>query len=156
MLKTANSTEDLIEGVLKFGPDILEHCLCSDDLTRYIECVHNEHLNYPIPPSTIYRNNWYIPQEYQDLDIENWILGQCKDIQAYNRVKEELELYHKNDMIPVLKTMKYVVDTLRDNNIVWGVGRGSSVASYALYLIGVHKVDSIKYNLPIEEFFKEI
>lgn len=156
MLKTANSTEDLIEGVLKFGPDILEHCLCSDDLTQYIECVHNEHLNYPIPPSTIYRINWYIPQEYQDLDIENWILGQCKDIQAYNRVEEELELYRKNDMIPVLKTMKYVVDTLRDNNIVWGVGRGSSVASYALYLIGVHKVDSIKYNLPIEEFFKEI
>jgi hypothetical protein len=33
-----------------------------------------------------------------------------------------------HDMIPVLlKTMKYVVDTLRSNNVVWGVGRGSSV-----------------------------
>jgi DNA polymerase III alpha subunit len=50
--------------------------------------------------------------------------------------------------------MKYVVDTLRENNIVWGVGRGSSVASYVLHLIGVHKIDSIKYNIPIEEFFK--
>jgi DNA polymerase III alpha subunit len=50
--------------------------------------------------------------------------------------------------------MKYIVDTLRANNIVWGVGRGSSVASYVLHLIGVHKIDSIKYSIPIEEFFK--
>jgi DNA polymerase III alpha subunit len=57
-------------------------------------------------------------------------------------------------MIIVLKAMKYLVDTFRENNIVWGVGRGSSVASYALYLIGVHKVDSVKYELPITEFFK--
>jgi DNA polymerase III alpha subunit len=34
------------------------------------------------------------------------------------------------------------------------VGRGSSVASYVLFLIGVHKIDPIKYELPIEEFFK--
>ena len=57
-------------------------------------------------------------------------------------------------MIPVLKTMKYVVDTLRANNVVWGVGRGSSVASYVLFIIGVHKIDSVKYKLPINEFFK--
>jgi DNA polymerase III alpha subunit len=57
-------------------------------------------------------------------------------------------------MIPVLKTMKYIVDTLRKNNVVWGVGRGSSIASYALFLIGIHKIDSIKYDIPITEFFK--
>jgi DNA polymerase III alpha subunit len=57
-------------------------------------------------------------------------------------------------LIPVLRAMKYVVDTLRSNNIVWGVGRGSSVASYVLFIIGVHKIDSVKYKLPINEFFK--
>ena len=57
-------------------------------------------------------------------------------------------------MIELLHFMKYLVDTLRKNNVVWGVGRGSSVASYILYLIGVHKVDSIKYNLDINEFLK--
>jgi len=71
-------------------------------------------------------------------------------------VVQELRLFAKHDMIPMLKTMKYVVDTLRANNIVWGVGRGSSVASYVLHIIGVHKIDSVKYNIPIEEFFKEI
>ena len=59
-------------------------------------------------------------------------------------------------MLDVLKSMKYIVDTLRENGIIWGVGRGSSVASYVLFLIGVHKIDSVKYNIPIEEFFKEI
>jgi DNA polymerase III alpha subunit len=54
----------------------------------------------------------------------------------------------------LLKYLKYLVDTMRENKIVWGVGRGSSVASYALYLIGVHKVDSIKYQLDINEFLK--
>jgi DNA polymerase III alpha subunit len=50
--------------------------------------------------------------------------------------------------------MKYLVDTLRKNIIVWGVGRGSSVASYILYLIGVHRIDSLYYDLDIAEFLK--
>jgi DNA polymerase III alpha subunit len=69
-------------------------------------------------------------------------------------VDQELELFVKNGMYDLLHVMKYVVDTLRENNVVWGVGRGSSVASYVLHLIGVHKIDSVKYNIPIEEFFK--
>jgi DNA polymerase III alpha subunit len=50
--------------------------------------------------------------------------------------------------------LKYLVDAMRENKIVWGVGRGSSVASYVLYLIGVHRIDSIKYDLDIKEFLK--
>jgi DNA polymerase III alpha subunit len=57
-------------------------------------------------------------------------------------------------MYDVLHVMKYIVDTLRENKVLWGVGRGSSVSSYVLFLLGIHKIDSIKYNLPIEEFFK--
>ena len=57
-------------------------------------------------------------------------------------------------MYDVLYVMKYIVDTLRENKVLWGVGRGSSVSSYVLFLIGIHKIDSVKYNLPIEEFFK--
>ena len=43
---------------------------------------------------------------------------------------------------------------MRDNGVIWGVGRGSSVASYVLYLIGIHKVDSMYYDLPINEFLR--
>lgn len=152
---STNTTEDLIEGVLNFGPEILEHCLCSDDLTQYIDQLHKENLHYPIPPSEINSTNWFIPDEYKNMDIEGFLVDQCPK-ENYDRLVQELELYQKHDMIPILKTMKYLVDTLRKNDIIWGVGRGSSVASYVLYLIGVHKIDSVKYRLPIEEFFKEI
>ena len=83
-----------------------------------------------------------------------FLYGQCTTDEQRDRVSQELELFISNGMYDVLHVMKYVVDTLRANNVVWGVGRGSSVASYVLHIIGVHKIDSIKYNIPIEEFFK--
>lgn len=147
-----NTTEELIKGIIKHGPEILEHCQCSDDLIQYSARLSNERLNYPLP-KTVDPSNWFIPYEYKNMDIEQFLVEQCPK-ENYDRLVQELDLYHKNNMIPVLKTMKYIVDTLRANNIVWGVGRGSSVASYTLYLIGVHKIDSVKYNIPIEEFFK--
>jgi DNA polymerase III alpha subunit len=99
--------------------------------------------------------SWLIPKEYKELDIAAWLLEQCHSEIQYVRVVEELKLYVQHNMIDVLLCIKYLVDYMRDNNIVWGVGRGSSVASYCLYLIGVHKVDSIKYQLDIKEFLKE-
>lgn len=147
-----NTLENLIEGVIKHGPDILEHCQTSDDLSQYLNRITEEHLHYPTP-NHIDPNIWFIPKEYQEMDIEEWVVNQCP-AENYERIVQELELFQKHNMIPVLKTMKYIVDTLRANNIVWGVGRGSSVASYVLHLIGVHRIDSIKYELPIEEFFK--
>ena len=149
-----NTTQQLIQGVMRHGPDILEHCQTSDDLTQYISRLHQEHLNYPIPPQEIDSTNWFIPYEYKTMDIIDWLYQQCPTPEIRERVVEELRLFAKHDMIPVLKTMKYVVDTLRANNVVWGVGRGSSVASYVLFIIGVHKIDSVKYKLPINEFFK--
>lgn len=152
---STNTLEQLIEGVIRHGPDILEHCQTSADLTQYTTRLQDECLHYPVPPESINPEYWFIPAEYAEMDIEGFLVDQCPK-QHYERLVQELELFRKNNMIPMLRTMKYVVDTLRANNVVWGVGRGSSVASYVLYLIGVHKIDSIKYKLPIEEFFKEI
>jgi DNA polymerase III alpha subunit len=149
-----NSVKDLEKAVLYFGPEILSKCVCLDQsLNQYLDLLSKEHLDYPIPKDKIDIDNWLIPTEYKSLDIEKYLIDQCPEVNI-QRLQEELLLYKKNKMIPLLKTMKYLVDTLRKNNIVWGVGRGSSVASYALYLIGVHKIDSVKYNLPLEEFFK--
>jgi DNA polymerase III alpha subunit len=153
MWTETNTQKELIEGIIKHGPSILEHCLCSDDLSQYLDRIYKEHLDYPIPTSNIDTNNWFIPEKYKNMDIEKFLVDQCPE-ENYDRLQQELELYHKNQMVPVLKTMKFIVDTLRENRVIWGVGRGSSVASYVLYLIGVHKIDSVKYKLPIDEFFK--
>lgn len=98
--------------------------------------------------------SWSMPEEYQTLDIAQWLLGQCNTQEELQRVGQELLLYQERDLFPLLRQLKYVIDTWRANNVVWGVGRGSSVASYVLYLLGVHRINSIYYDLDIEEFLR--
>jgi len=100
------------------------------------------------------QSNWYMPKEYNDLDIAKWVLDCCKTDEELQRVGQELLLFQERDMFPLLRYCKYLVDTMRKNNIVWGVGRGSSVSSYVLYLLGIHKINSLYYDLDINEFIK--
>lgn len=100
------------------------------------------------------RMNWFMPKEYKNFDIESYILNLAKTDQEQERVRYELDLFKTYAMLDVLVFLKYLIDTLRAKNIVWGVGRGSSVASYVLYLLGVHKVDSLKYDLDPKEFLR--
>jgi DNA polymerase III alpha subunit len=149
-----NIIENLIEGVMRHGPEILTKCVSdAEELAQYREILNREFLNYEVPKTAIDPNNWLIPSEYQTMNIEQWLVENCPTYN-YTRLADEIALYQTHNMIPMLRAMKYVVDTLRNNGVVWGVGRGSSVASYVLFLIGVHKIDPIKYELPIEEFFK--
>jgi DNA polymerase III alpha subunit len=97
---------------------------------------------------------WHMPEEYLSLDIAQWVLGQCKTQEELQRVGQELLLYQERNLFDLLRQLKYVVDTWRTNNIVWGVGRGSSVASYVLYLIGVHRINSMYYDLDVSEFLR--
>ena len=100
------------------------------------------------------QNAWHMPDAYKNFEIVGFLLDQTTNEEEYQRVVEELELFYQYDMIELLKYIKYLVDTMRSNNILWGVGRGSSVASYILYLIGVHKINSLKFGLDIKEFLK--
>lgn len=100
------------------------------------------------------QKNWHMPQEYKVLDIAKYVLDLCRTDAELQRVGQELLLYQERDLFDLLRYLKYLVDILRKNNIVWGVGRGSSVASYVLFLLGIHKINSLYYNLDIEEFLK--
>jgi DNA polymerase III alpha subunit len=101
------------------------------------------------------QSNWIMPDEYKNLNIEEYILSLAPPWDPDDsRVKMELEEFRSRNMLDLLRWLKYFVDTCKDNNIVWGVGRGSSVASYVLFLLGVHKINSIKYNLDFSEFMR--
>jgi len=100
------------------------------------------------------QKQWFIPDQYKNFEIVGFLLDQTTNETEYQRVVEELELFYQHDMVDLLIYLKYLVDTMKENNIVWGVGRGSSVASYCLYLLKVHRINSIKYDLDIREFFK--
>lgn len=101
-----------------------------------------------------YQNQWFTPDSYDKLDVLEWLAAKCQTEAQLVRVAEEWELFEQRDMIPVLRCLIYLVDNFRERNIVWGVGRGSSVASYVLYLIGIHRVDSLAYDLDVREFLK--
>lgn len=98
---------------------------------------------------------WNMPDEYKAMDIEAWVREQGPPWDPqHSRIEEELAEYRARNMLDLLRWLKYFVDNCSKNNVVWGIGRGSSVASYVLYLIGVHNIDSIKYNLDWHEFLR--
>lgn len=99
------------------------------------------------------QSNWFMPDEYKNMDIEGFLVNQCPK-QNYQRLIDELKEFKHRDMLNLLRWLKFCVDTCQSNQIVIGVGRGSSVSSYALYLLGVHKIDSVKYKLDFSEFMR--
>jgi DNA polymerase III alpha subunit len=100
------------------------------------------------------QNSWLVPAEYQDLDILTWLLERAPDLEAQERVCMEYKLYEKYQLVDFLRFLKYLTDVLKQNSVIQGLGRGSSVSSYCLYLLGVHRIDPIKYNLDISEFLR--
>jgi len=100
------------------------------------------------------QSQWMMPEKYKQLDIAEWVLTQCVTEEELQRVGKELLMFQERGMFPLLQFLKYFVDTMREHNVVWGVGRGSSTASYVLFLIGVHKINSLYYDLEVEEFLK--
>jgi DNA polymerase III alpha subunit len=112
--------------------------------------------------------SWKIPAKYQSFDLDKELHELLIDFvtvnsrltseqrNAYkNRLMDEIKEVKIRGMEMMLRTLWYVLDTLREKNIVWGVGRGSSCASLILFLMGLHKVDPIKYNIPLTEFFHD-
>ena len=100
------------------------------------------------------QRNWLMPEEYKRMDIAQHVIDLCKTTSEIQRAGEELLMFQERNLFNLLKYLKYLVDTMRDNKIIWGVGRGSSVASYVLYLLGVHRIDSMYYDLDPGEFLR--
>lgn len=99
-------------------------------------------------------DEWVFPVVYQQIDVHAWLIDKCKSEQEKTRVDEEYKLYEERDLIMLLRLFIFLVDYMRKNKFIWGVGRGSSVSSYILYLIGVHRVDSLKYGFDIKDYLK--
>ncbi len=138
--------------------DSEEHTLFNDNaysVLRTDAAILND--NYDITVDEYHRSNidtWFMPDNYKTLDVLPHVLSLCKTQTEIDRVEEEYKLYKERNLDDILRFFIYLVDHLRENKVVWGVGRGSSVASYILFLIGVHKIDSIRYSLDITEFIK--
>ena len=140
-------------------------CTRSEDLEIYNNIVDEYDLDIPklqFTSSTKDKqtyiqtclDNWFIPEKYKNTNPYNYIRKLAKTQKEIDRVEIEIQMFEERNMKNVLRFMIFFIDFMRENNIVWGVGRGSSVASYCLYLLGVHKVNSLHHDLDIKEFLK--
>jgi len=100
------------------------------------------------------RNIWFMPDKYKELDIAELVISRCATPEQLQRCGEELLLYQERGLFNLLRYLVYVVDIMQDNHVIWGVGRGSSVSSYVLYLLGVHRINSMYYDLDAGEFLR--
>ena len=158
--------QDLVDLVMQgksldqLGTIMVDHTV---DLTCILEHLDNykNFISYQTPVASTQeefdkqlQTNWHMPQQYKDLDIAKHVLDMCQSEAELQRCGAELLMYQERGLFDLLKYLKYLVDVMRDNHIIWGVGRGSSVASFVLYKLGVHRIDSMYYNLAAEEFLR--
>lgn len=173
------TNKDLVNMIYSGHVDKCHVVLCdpSDDIEKFNAAMREHYLpelQKYIPLDVdqktfdgVCQSEWFMPDEYKVYDLLSFFdvrvaqeTGYPISNRAYvktpeyTRMKEELKEFQERGMIQLLRYMKYLVDYMRENNIVWGVGRGSSVASYILYLIGVHRINSIQYDLDWREFLR--
>jgi len=75
-------------------------------------------------------------------------------MERVDRIEKEIQLFRNHGLHDVLGACLYIVDTLKRRSVVWGPGRGSACCSYVLYLIGIHNIDSVAFELEINEFLR--
>lgn len=111
--------------------------------------------------------DWLLPADYANLDVYERVgrayealtpelysrYSQQQYDAAFERISTELAEFERRGMVNFLRTIIYILDVFREKQVVWGVGRGSSCASYILFLLGLHAVDCVWYNVPYTEFF---
>ena len=163
------SNQNLIDMIYSGHADKIHVVLCdaNDDVDKFNTAMEEQGLDklqkyipLDVDQKTfdgVCQSEWFMPDEYKDINVFEYVLGKaetpCPE-HVQQRIWEELQEFNKRDMMYLLRYMIYLVDFMRENDIVWGVGRGSSVASYVLYVIGVHKINSIQYGLDWREFLR--
>jgi hypothetical protein len=100
------------------------------------------------------QSHWHMPDDYKNLDIAAHVLGLCESDAELQRCGEELLLFQQAGLFDLLRYLCYLVDTMQCHDVIWGVGRGSSVASFVLYKLKVHRINSLYYDLDPREFLR--
>jgi len=158
--------QNLLDMIYSGNIDKCHVVLCDpdDDITQFNQEMEKQgmaglHMYIPLDVDqktfdNVCQNEWFMPEKYKNISLLAYFGNMDLSKEQKDRAFEELGAYRDRNMWDLLRFMIYLVDYMRENGIVWGVGRGSSVSSYLLYLIGVHKIDSMKYGLDWREFLR--
>lgn len=171
------------DGCISVTPDELENFLGIDnvyvtdidlDIHHYNKMVQSgDQIEIKTELNDI-STEWTIPEQYLTMDVNEYVTKMFTDEVETNfegdrskrfndeqihervtRLNHELDLFKTHGLMQLLRTLIYIINTFEDKSVVWGPGRGSSVSSYILYLIKVHDVDSVAFDLDITDFIKD-
>ncbi len=112
----------------------------------------------PTEPTDVWLDkSWQIPDSFLRLDVRQHVLELAAPLgkKYVDRADEELDHIERKKLVPLIQTLMFIISEFKRTGVVYGVGRGSSCASLVLYLIGLHRVDPIKYSIPLQEFFHD-
>lgn len=107
-----------------------------------------------LPEKPTFTEDWFMPEEYKTLDLVDYFSKKVSAENEQTRIAEELSLFIETNNESLLRYLIYLGEIIKENNIVTGIGRGSSTSLFLLYLCGIHKVNSLKFDLSPYEFFK--
>lgn len=163
------NTQEVLESIYNSSDSIVDYIDSQHEInchTQHCDTLEISKLQPPIQPQTDlidfhkqHSGNWLMPDNYKTMNIEQHLAEKLLDYKLTDEryvqtLADELAEYRARNMMDLLKFLKYLMDTCHTHDIVTGVGRGSSVSSLVLYLIGVHAIDPIKYNLDYKEFLR--
>ena len=161
---TSQVTPDLVPEMLLAGVPISKIAVTEEDEeVKAFNMISDEVISVGHVPSTDFNLTWKIPKRYNEINLPGYLLKTLaakfpdpeKRIPYAKRLNEELQEIEKRNLEQIVKALIFVVSKFNESGIVYGVGRGSSCASLVLFLIGVHKVDPIKFGIPMTEFFHD-
>lgn len=144
-------------------PDLLKSCYISGHDSSFEEFYQMVDIRYPIKDSLLPFDNSisssidtsfnlydFIVDKFITLNLYEQKIHVCKKFERLETEWCKVQILKKEKLLYIVI---HVVNTLNVNKIPW-CSRGSCSASYILYLLGVHHIDSFKYDIDDAEFFK--
>jgi DNA polymerase-3 subunit alpha len=118
-----------------------------------IESKYRERLNLPPTATNLEFLRALALDGFKNLNLDK----KDKDYVKYtDRAKYELGVINDLGFVDYILLVWSVINYCDENSIPVGLGRGSAAGSLILYLIGVTKIDPIRYGLYFERFISKI
>lgn len=155
--------EDVIDFTYKLNGHLEKLSVTS--ITPEIES-YNRLADSPLTVKTsvdpnIFPPRWNLPEHYKYLDLDEYLVSLIDKIERDDlyekrvaRLSQEIWMFKELKLDDVLRALIYAVDEMKKQGVVWGIGRGSSCSSYILYLIDLHYVDPVRYDIEITDFIR--
>ena len=94
-------------------------------------------------------NNDFKSEEFEEL-----LLKKAEKLGLYQETLDELELYRKNNQIEYLFWVYNYVKLIKEDMFEYPILRMAGATSVCAYVLGIHMVNPIKYELSNKFFFQ--